>query len=182
MILNPYSKRKLLSAVLAGAMMLCTLTGCGAAQQPPADEEPSGPKLTYASEGVTIVDDQDALQAAYNEAKRKAQEGMMSLEYKNTAVSNDGVNFGIYLANSASNSYDMYIGIYSDIEFTDQLFLSGLLRPGTKFETIKLDRALEPGVHTVYVVHTQVEEDLQTLHAQVTITMQFVVTESDTTD
>lgn len=174
MILNPNSKRKLLSAVLACAMMLCPLTGCGAAQQ---QEENSGLKIGYATEGVTAVEDEDAFQKAVDEMYRKAEEGTMALEFKNTAISKDGVNFDLYLANSDSNSYDMFIAIYSDNALTDQLFLSGLLRPGTAFSTITLDHALEPGTHTVYVVHTQVEEDLNTIHAQVVITMEFIVTE-----
>ena len=174
MILNPNSKRKLLSAVLACAMMLCPLTGCGAAQQ---QEENSGLKIGYATEGVTATEDEDALQAAVDEMLEKAKEGNIALEFKNVATSNDGVNFNIYLANSELNSYDMFIAIYGDNTLQDQLFLSGLLRPGTAFRTITLDHALEPGTHTVYVVHTQMEEDLETIHAQVVITMEFVVTE-----
>ena len=170
----PNSKRKLLSAVLVCAMLLCTLTGCGAAQPPP--EENSGLKIGYATEGVTATEDEDALQKAVDEMYKKAAEGSVALEFKNTAISKDGVNFELYLANSESNSYDMFLAIYSDAALTDQLFLSGLLRPGTAFSTITLDHALESGTHTVYVVHTQVEEDLETIHAQVVITMEFIVT------
>ena len=174
MILNPNSKRKLLSAVLAWAMMLCPLTGCGAAQQ---QEENSGLKIGYATEGVTATEDQNSLQAAVDDMMKKAEDGKMALEFQNTAYSDDGVNFSLYLANSEKNSYDMFIAIYADEDFTDQLFLSQLLRPGTAFRTLTLDHALEPGTHTVYVVHTQVEEDLNTIHAQVIITMEFVVSE-----
>ena len=156
-------------------MLLCTLTGCGAAQQP--QQESGGLKIGYATEGVTAVEDGDALQKAVDEMYKKAAEGSIALEFKNTAASKDGVHFDLYLANSESNSYDMFIAIYGDNALTDQLFLSGLLRPGTAFSTITLDHALEPGTHTVYVVHTQVEEDLETIHAQVVITMEFVVTE-----
>ena len=171
MVFSPNSNRKFLSAVLACAMLLCTLTGCGAAQQ----QESDGLKIGYATEGVTAVEDEDALQKAVDEMYKKAAEGSIALEFKNTAISKDGVNFELYLANSESNSYDMFIAIYGDAELTDQLFLSGLLRPGTAFSTLTLDHALEPGTHTVYVVHTQVEEDLETIHAQVVITMEFVV-------
>lgn len=133
------------------------------------------PKIGYA-EGVTVVEDPDALQKAVDEMYKKAEEGSIALEYKNDASSEDGETFSCYIANSLSNSYDMYIQIFADAELTDELFLSGLLRSGTAFDTITLNHALNPGANLVYVAFTQVEEDLETIHAQVFVTMNFNVT------
>jgi hypothetical protein len=132
------------------------------------------PKLAYA-EGVTVVEDPDALQKAVDDMYAQAREGGVALEYKNSASSTDGETFSCYIANAARNTYDMYIDIYSDAELTDEIFLSGLLRPGSAFDNIQLNKKLEPGTHTVYVGFTQVEEDLTTIHAQVFVTMEFTV-------
>lgn len=132
------------------------------------------PKLGYA-EGTTVVEDPDALQKAVDEMYAKAKEGNIALEYKNDAFSTDGTNFSCYIANSLSNSYDMYIQIFADEQLTDQLLLTGLIRPGTAFDSITLDHALDPGTHRVYVAFTQVEEDLAAIHAQLFVTMDFTV-------
>ena len=132
------------------------------------------PKIGYA-EGVTVVDDPDALQKAVDEMYAKAAEGTMALEYQNEANSEDGKNFSCYIANAAANSYDMYIDIYADQALTDEIYLSGLVRPGSAFREITLEDTLDPGTHRVYVAFTQVEEDLATIHGQVMVTMDFIV-------
>ncbi|MDE6997798.1 MAG: hypothetical protein K2P04_07990 [Oscillospiraceae bacterium] len=138
--------------------------------------EADAPKLGYA-EGVTVVDDPDALQKAVDEMYAKAAEGTMALEYQNDANSEDGKTFSCYIANAVANSYDMYIDIYADQALTDEIYLSGLVRPGSAFREITLENALEPGTHRVYVAFTQVEEDLTTIHGQVMVTMDFIVAE-----
>jgi len=146
-------------------------------EEPAADAPDTGaPKLGYA-EGTTVVEDPDALQKAVDEMFKKAAEGNIALEYKNDASSTDGTNFTCYIANAVENSYDMYIQIFADQELTDQLLLTGLLRPGSALDNITLEHSLDPGTHRVYVAFTQVEEDLETLHAQVFVTMDFTVTE-----
>ena len=132
------------------------------------------PMIGYA-EGTTVVEDPDALQKAVDAMVEAAAEGGVTLEYKNDAFSSDGENFACYIANAVENKYDMYIQIFADAELTDQLLLTGLIRPGTAFDTIQLEHALDPGTHTVYVAFTQVEEDLDTIHAQVMVTMDFTV-------
>ena len=158
-----------LAVALATLLMLGSLVGCA------KQESDTSPKLSYASEGVTVVDDENALNKAVQEMKEKTKEGAMSLWFKNNAYSADGKNFDCFIGNSQANSYDMFIAIYADDAFTDQLYLSGLIRPGERFEKVTLERALEKGTHTVYVAYTQVESDLQTIHAQSLITMEFVV-------
>ena len=72
----------------------------------------------------------------------------------------------------------MFIGIYSDASLGDQLYLSGLVPPGSGFEEITLDKALPSGDNTVYVALTQVEEDengQQVISGQVVHTIEFHV-------
>ncbi len=136
-------------------------------------------KIGYATE-ATVMLDQDSLQAAMDKAMENAKDGNISLLYKNNAYSEDGVNFNCYIVNSAQNSYDMFIAIFADAALEDQLFLSGLVRPGEGFESIELDRTLELGDHIVYVALTQVkdnEDGEQVIHNQVVHTMDFHVTQ-----
>lgn len=135
-------------AALAIPLALCVLSGC--AKKAPEPEEPKRPSLQVGY----AVEDPDAMSKALDEAYEKMQE-RMTLSYKNDAFSSDGKTFTCYIANSPDNApYDMFVGLYSDLEFTDCLFLSQLLRPGSAFETLTLERALEPGTHQLYAVFT----------------------------
>ena len=110
---------------------------------------------------------------------KNAKDGNIALLYKDNAYSTNGVDFDCYIVNSASNKYDMFLTIYADDALTDQIFLSGLVPPGSGFEQISLDRALETGDHTVGVVLTQVDTDetgAQVIKHQVAHTMEFHVT------
>lgn len=121
---------------------------------------------------------QDDLQAAMDEAMKNAADGNVALRYQNDAFSDDGIHFECYIANSPANIYDMFLTIYTDIEMTDQVFLSGLVAPGNGFTTLTLEHALESGDHVVYVAVTQVKENEngeQVLHNQVVHTMNFIV-------
>ena len=137
------------------------------------------PKVGYAA-NATVMLDQNALQAAMDEAMANAKDGNVSLLYKNHAYSEDGTDFSCYIVNSAANKYDMFLTIYADAALTDQIFLSGLVPPGSGFESITLDRALEAGDHTVNVVVTQVDTDengAQVIKNQVAHTMEFHVSQ-----
>ena len=136
------------------------------------------PKIGYAD--ATVAMDEATLQAAMDEEMRKAAEGNVALRYKNNAYSDDGVTFKCYIANSSVNLYDMFLTIYADAEMTDQVYLSGLVRPGNGFEEITLDHALPSGTTTVYVAVTLVdteEDGTQAIKAQVVHTMDFHVSE-----
>lgn len=135
------------------------------------------PKVGYAP-GAKIMLDENALQAAVNEAQENAKDGRIALQYKNNAYSKDGKHFTCHILNSARNKYDMFLTMFTDAGLTDQIFLSGLVPPGSGFEEITLDHELEKGEHTVYVVLTQVDEDengVQYIKHQVTHTMTFRV-------
>lgn len=136
------------------------------------------PKIGYATE-ATVMLDENALQAAVDEAMENAKNGMIALQYQNDAFSTDGKTFSCRIANSPENLYDMFLTIFADDNLADQIFLSGLVPPGSGFEEITLDRALEEGDHTVYVAVTQVETDeagAQVIKNQVVHTIKFHVT------
>jgi hypothetical protein len=134
--------------------------------------------IGYATEAKVMLDE-DSLQAAMDKAMENAKYGNVSLLYKDNAYSTDGTNFSCYIVNSASNAFDMYLTIYSDLDMTDELFMSKLVPPGSGFESLKLEHSLELGDHTVYVVLTQVDTDEETgeqvIRNQVVHTMDFHV-------
>lgn len=140
-------------------------------------KDEGGQTIGYATEAKVMLD-QDALQAAMDEAIANSRGPNVALQYKNNAYSDDGTHFTCYIVNSADNLYDMYLTIFADAELTDQIFLSGLVPPGSGFEEIELEHELETGDHRVFVVVTQVttgEDGSQAIRRQVTHTMDFHV-------
>lgn len=159
--------------LIAGAAVLAL----GKFGEKPAEEplgDTSTPLIGY-EEGVTVVDDPNALQNAVNEAYAKAAETGVPVEYQNAATSTDGENFDCYIANPVESKYDIYIQIFADSELTDQLYLSKLIQPGNAKREIQLERKLEKGTHRVYVAYTQVEDDHATARNQAIVTMDFAV-------
>lgn len=126
--------------------------------------------------GLALTEEE--LASALDAAEENAKSGSIALRFQNTATSEDGQLFSCYIMNSQLNLYDMFLVIYADEEMTDELFSSGLVAPGKGFDQIKLNRVLEKGSHTVYVVLTQVEtgeDDAQTIVGQTAHTMDFYV-------
>lgn len=131
---------------------------------------PDDGRIPYAT-GVVVTDETDIEPAEY---------GWIDLLYDYQAHSSDGVNFSCMLANAASNRYDMYFDLYADDALTDEIFLSGLLKPGTALENVTLDHALPAGTNTVYVTMNQVDTDEdgnQTIVNQTVVTVEFIVSE-----
>lgn len=162
----------------ASGIIAAAIIGVGVfvATRPQPD---NGLVIDYASEASVMLD-QNTLQAAYDQAVKNAAEGTVGLQYRNDAFSENGIDFGCYIVNSDSNIFDMFLTIYADQGLTDQIFLSGLVPPGSGFENITLEHELEPGDHTVYVVLTQVDTDEETgkqvIKNQISHTMDFHVT------
>lgn len=125
--------------------------------------------LQYATDGVVAIGND----GIYDELM---DDEAIALEFKNDAYSADGKVFKCYVGNSPINKFDMFLAIYADPEMTDLICQTGLVSPGSAFETLELDRALEPGDHTVYIAYTQME-DPKTIHAQTLHTMDFHVKE-----
>lgn len=166
-----------LTVLFLAALMLLT-SGCK--RKEPASDDGGGFIIGYAEEGVTIVDDPDALQKAVNGMYDGAQQRGMTLSFQNDAYSTDGITFDCYIANDPSNPYDMFVAIYADEAYTDVLYLSKLLRPGTAFKNIQLERKLDPGNYTVHIAYTQVEtaDGAQTIRDQHLVSMVFHVAEN----
>lgn len=175
-----------MAALLFASVIVCglLLAGC-AKKEPPAETESlsegketsSGFRVGYAVEGVTELDDTDALTKALDDAYKETMESRIALDYQNEARSSNGIDFSCHIGNSSRNVYDLFIAIYSDLDYTDELYLSQLLRPGTAFEKITLNHPLEPGTHEVYVVYSLVDDadGEQVIKGQLTIAMDFIV-------
>lgn len=166
-------------------MALILLLAAGCAKKETAEEvsesAESAPDrslvIGYAEQGVTVVEDPDALEKEIEEMLKQASEPGIALSYKNDAVSEDGINFSCYIANSTDNKYDMFIQIFADEAYQDEVFLSQLIRPGQAFESLTLEHALPKGDTRCYVAFTQVEtvDGEQSVHAQTFFTMDFHV-------
>lgn len=159
----------LIAGVIAAAAMVLAYSSA---------QKSDGLTIGYSTEAKVMLD-QAALQAAMDEAARNANDRNIALEYDNNAYSTNGSDFRCYIVNSALNAYDMFLAVYTDAGLTDQVFLSELVPPGSGFENITLNRALEVGDHQLYVALTQVkiseESGEQVLHNQVLHTMDFHV-------
>jgi hypothetical protein len=170
---------------VAFALTLVLLAGCQkqeAVQEVQKEESGgSGFKVGYATEGITATEDPEAFQKSVEEMYKKSQERGVAVTYKNDAFSSDGINFSCYIGNPQDSGYDMFIAIYGDDKFTDELYLSQLLKPGQAFEKLTLNHALDPGVNTVYVAFTQVEETEgeQSIRGQTVIAMKFHVSATE---
>ncbi len=173
------------AVVLVAAGILVGRMAAQASSQPPAQAAVSDAPGTGLNrigyDANVVVDDPETLQQAVDEMYAQAQEPGVTLEFKEVAVSDDGKNFACYIGNAAENAYDMFIAIYADQALTDELYLSGLMRPGTRFEQIELERTLEPGEYTAYVVYTQVKDEeeeeiqVQKIQAQVASAITLIV-------
>lgn len=166
----------IIAAIIIAALLVAVIVMLVRPTQDVTDGDT--PQIGYATEAKVMLD-QESLQAAFNEAVKNAADGYVGLKYKNDAYSTNGTDFKCYIVNSESNKYDMFLTIYADAELTDQIYLSGLVPPGSGFEEISLDHTLSTGTHTVYVALTQVDLDEETgeqvIKNQVMHTMEFHV-------
>lgn len=127
-------------------------------------------------ENAVVVTDEDELQKLVDEMMQN-KDGEISLEYKHIASSIDGSNFTCYIANSAKNKYDMYIGIYTDATYEEELYLSQLLKPGSGIKEFKCNKKLAPGAYDAILVFTLVKDDHETIHTQTPVTFTMNVAE-----
>jgi len=147
---------------------------------------PVGAIAWASGESVIVVDESEDLNERVDEVFERASEEGVAVEYKNEAFSTDGVTFDCYIGNPIRSSYPMYITIYADTTFQEELFISGLLKPGQAFNKVTMSRALDYGVNVLPVCYTQVyephtgpnETDDFTIRAQTVITLNFNVVDS----
>jgi len=163
-------------ACAVGAMGYTMATRSAPPTEPAAQSNDGGLQIGYADSAVVL--EADDLQKRVDEMNEQTAEGSMRLQYKNDALSSDGTSFACFINNADTNRYDMYIAIYSDAQYTDELFLSGLIRPGEGFDNVTLNRELDEGTHRLFVAFTQVKTDEngeQTIAGQNVVTMDFTV-------
>lgn len=175
---NTQRSKKNVSIILAVFILLITIIVImGILLLRSAREEPiysEGESGGMAYEANVIADDAEGLQDAVDRLIEKAKEGQMSLQMQTAAISEDGVNFTCYLANSAKNNYDMFMVLYLD-DSRQEIYRTGLIPVGGRIETFALEDALATGTYEATIVYNQVEEDRETIHAQVNVGLTLVV-------
>lgn len=97
------------------------------------------------------------------------------LHFAAGATSSDGENFACTLGNPHGAAHDIYFDIYADREFTEEIYLSGLVAPGTQIESFKSGKKFPDGTTDVLVVITTVDDDHETLLMQTTIVLTLIV-------
>lgn len=177
------NKAKLLKVILPAAalvVVIAVLAGLVIVKNTGGDSEPesetgneSQTKIGY--EANVIVSQDDDIQGVVDDMYKKAEEGNMALEFKTTAYSSDGENFSGYIANAISNSYDMFLAIYEDSTYENELYLTGLIPTGSAIDSFKLSKKLDKGEYNTVLVFTQVEDDHATIHAQVAVALTLIV-------
>ena len=184
-------KIRRLWAALTAAFVVLSLCGCTFLMAPKEKDdglteeeraemsriESALAQIGYATEGVTVVEDPNALSEEVRRLNEAAQEQGIGVEYKNQAFSLDGQNFDCYIGNPVDSGYDMFIDIYTS-DLQEELYLSQLLRPGQAFEKITLNRPLTEDTR-LNVVYTQVQVNEESgeleIRAQTIITLDFVI-------
>lgn len=109
------------------------------------------------------------------EKLKEGVENRIPLHFSTSAVSSDGTNFKCVLGNPDGAQYDIYFDIYADDECTDQIYLSGLIAPGTQLEGFTSKKTFPKGTQDVVLVVTQVEADHKTLRLQTRVALTLVV-------
>lgn len=140
--------------------------------------------LAWASgEGITVVSNSEDLDEQVNKMYEAAADEGVAVEYKNEAFSTDGVSFACYIGNPAKSAFPMFITIYADTTFQEELFVSGLIKPGQAFNKVVMSRELAEGTYVMPVCYTQVYEphsgdndtDDFVIRAQTVLTINFNV-------
>lgn len=174
-LLAPVLTAVVAAGAAAGIVAFVMSRDSGNSAQSQSGENPL--VVGYASQGVTAVGSQEEFDKTVAEAIERSQRPGVALSFKSEAYSQDGKTFSCLLGNDEANGMDMFIAIYTDNTFEDELFVSELLRPGEAFESITLNRALEPGSHDVVAAFSLVTEQdgQQTIDRQTFVGLKFNV-------
>lgn len=111
------------------------------------------------------------------EKLKEGTEDRIPLHFSTNAISSDGENFKCVLGNPDGARYDIYFDLYADADCTEQLYLSGLIAPGTQLEGFVSKQKIPEGTHDAVLVVTQVEDDHKTLHLQTMVVLTLNVTQ-----
>lgn len=163
----------IISAVVVVAIVVVVFIMINGKEDDKKEEETSKKVIGY--EANVVANEDDDLQSLVDDMIQKAQEGSISLEFKNTAYSSDGEKFSCYIANSIKNNYDMFLTLYKDVTYENEMYLSGLIPVGSAIEGFTVDEKLEKGEYDMVLVVTQVKDDHETLHNQVSVALKLIV-------
>lgn len=94
---------------------------------------------------------------------KEGADDRIPLHFSTSALSEDGENFQCVLGNPAGARYDVYFDIYADADMTQQIYISGLVPPGSQLEGFKTNTKFPQGSTDVVLAVTQVEDDHKTL-------------------
>lgn len=97
------------------------------------------------------------------------------IHFATGANSKDGENFTCVLGNPQGAQYDMYFDMYSDSTLSEQIYISGLVAPGSQLESFKSNKKFPKGNTDVVLVITTVEDDHKTLHSQAMVALTLIV-------
>lgn len=170
-----WSKEKRLILILSFMLLIILGVGISILLHRNQQEESASPLSGNQYDVNVVVDDPVTLQQRVDEMVAKAAQGQMTLEMEVSASSQDGKNFTCYLSNALENSYDMYMIITLD-ETQEELCRTGLIPLGGRIEKFETNKVLKPGTYTCTLTYVQVEEDGETIHAQVNVGLDLNVT------
>lgn len=153
--------------LIAGGVTFFILNG-----KKPAEEGTltSDGTIPYAANVGMVKENEDLA-----EKLKEGTEDRIPLHFSTAATSKDGENFKCVLGNPQGAQYDMYFDIYADDECTDQIYISGLVAPGSQIEQFKSKKKFPQGTQDVVLVVTTVKEDHKTLHLQTRVALTLVV-------
>ncbi len=157
--------------LLAGGVSCIALKGRGGDKP-----EESGASLT--SEGTIPYEQNIGIVTSgqnLEDAVKEDADNKFPLHFSTTATSSDGENFTCVLGNSEGAKYDIYFDMYADPDFTEQVFISGLIPPGSQLESFKTSKKFPEGNTEVFLVVTLVDDDHKTLINQTAISITLVV-------
>lgn len=164
----------ILIVLLIGGIVTVAVILLNKDDTPETVTEPQG-GFTLPYENGAVLLDEDSLQKQVEAMYKRAAEGSMVLQFKNTAVSKDGEHFECEIGNAIENNYDMYINIYKDSSLEEQVLLTGLIPPGSGIYEFESEKPIFPGTYEAILVLTQVEDDHETIHAQVSVVLNLEV-------
>ena len=139
----------------------------------PDDEQvtPSGGGKVIPLEVTAGVLSPDKLQQWNESALQEAQDTQIPVSFSPTVTSSDGVNFDCEIGNPPGAKYYMYLDIYSDTTLEEEVYLSGLLAPGTGITSFTTSKTFPKGDTEGVLVLTTVREDQQTIVAQTMVAL-----------
>lgn len=105
----------------------------------------------------------------FKEDQRKADAGMMDVDFKNVITITNGKDGKCDISNPGTNNYDMYVSMWLN-ETQEEIYRSGLIPLGAKIEQLELNRSLEPGEYTGIMVYNQLEDNKIVSQVNVEIT------------